>query len=165
MRNLLKGCSAVLTIPTIRLRACKATAKNLTGLQQLEIHVQIHDSAPKFNLRERWIAPLLQFRTLTRAKDEATIKVATASAPHRHSALQKVKVHVQTCWSKSPLTAFLNNRKLAQASTHLHVLYGEAVSLAIKGAKEEEAMTAFNAAWEGEHAEWRHHLQFAQTGW
>ena len=140
-------------------------AKTLTGLQQLEIHVQLHGMAPKFNLREKWITPLLQFRRLTRAKDEATAEVAAASVPHHQLRLQKVKVHVQTCWSKNPHTVFLNNRELAQASTHLHALYGEAVSLAIRGAKEEEAMAAFNAAWEGEHAEWRHHLQFARTGW
>ncbi|KAJ6267783.1 hypothetical protein PSV08DRAFT_373232 [Bipolaris maydis] len=58
-----------------------------------------------------------------------------------------------TRWSKDPLAVFLNNQRLARASTELH------------GAREEEAMAAFNAAWEGKYKHWKHHLQFAQTGW
>lgn len=79
--------------------------------------------------------------------------------------LETVKIHIQTRWSKDPLEVFLNNQRLARASTELHVLYGQAVSLAIKGAREEEAMAAFNAAWEGKYKHWKHHLQFAPTGW
>jgi hypothetical protein len=77
----------------------------------------------------------------------------------------QVDVYIQTPWSQRPLTAFNNNPGLVRASTELHRLYGQAVSLAIRGAKEEEAMAGFNAAWEGEYAVWRHHLQFARTGW
>jgi hypothetical protein len=145
------------------------------GLQELEVWAQIHDSAPKFNLRENWVAPLLQFRRLTRSSELATKESATkeqvidgakSSQPtQRQSTLETVKVHVRTLWSKSPLTAFRNKQGLARASTNLHLLYGQAISLAILGAKEEEAMAEFNAAWEGEHTEWRHHLQFAATGW
>jgi hypothetical protein len=124
-------------------------------LQKLEFRVFVHDSAPKFSLREIWVMPLLQFRRLTHFKTSAK----------RQSGLQVVEVHVRTRWSKSPLTAFNNNHALAKACTELHRLYGQAISLAIKGAKEDEAMDEFNAAWEGEYAEWRHHLQFTRTGW
>jgi hypothetical protein len=83
----------------------------------------------------------------------------------RQSTLNTVKVHIRTRWSKSPLVAFRNNPELAKASTNLHLLYGQAISLAIIGAKEEDAIAEFNAAWEGEHTEWRYHLEFAPTSW
>ncbi|EOA80699.1 uncharacterized protein SETTUDRAFT_35625 [Exserohilum turcica Et28A] len=152
--------------------ACKAASKKLTGLQELQVWAQLHDSAPKFSLREKWITPLLQFQRHTRctsrmkAVDDAAAATASPKANDTHTSyLENVQVHIRTRWSHSPLTAFLNNKRLAQASTELHVLYGHAVSLAIKGAKEEEAMAAFDAAWGGKYRQWRHHLQFAQTGW
>ncbi|KAG9377877.1 hypothetical protein PtrSN002B_002443 [Pyrenophora tritici-repentis] len=148
-------------------RVCKAASKKLVNLQSLTIWAQIHDCAPKFTLREKWIEPLLQFRRLNRQKD-LTRKAATAESAQSIgscSCLQSVTVHVQTRWSKNPLAAFRNNRSLARASTALHLLYGQAISLAIMGAAEYEAMSGFKAAWEGEYAEWRYHLQFARTGW
>ena len=153
-----------------RQRACKAASKKLVRLRELEVWVQIHDSAPRFSLRENWVAPLLQFRRLTRSNEPTTKEMAVESAKptqptQRQSALQTVKVQVRTRWSKSPLTAFNNIQGLARACTKLHLLYGQAVSLAILGAKEDKAMAEFNAAWEGEHTVWRHHLQFAATGW
>ncbi|EUC44532.1 hypothetical protein COCMIDRAFT_27146 [Bipolaris oryzae ATCC 44560] len=140
-------------------KACKAASKKLSNLQQLQIWVRIHDCAPKFSLREKWIKPLLQFRRLTCGKACTNNDVDNAML------LETVRIHVQTRWSKDPLAVFLNNQRLARASTELHVLYGQAVSLAIKGAREEEAMAAFNAAWEGKYKHWKHHLQFAPTGW
>lgn len=142
-----------------RSKACKTASKKLINLQQLQIWVQIHDCAPKFSLREKWIKPLLQFRRLTYGK------ACTNDHVDNSVLLETVKIHIQTRWSKDPLGMFLNNQRLARASTELHVLYGQAVSLAIKGAREEEAMTAFNAAWEGKYKQWKHHLQFAPTGW
>ncbi|CAA9964643.1 hypothetical protein PTMSG1_08002 [Pyrenophora teres f. maculata] len=148
-------------------RVCKAASKKLVNLQNLTIWAQIHDCAPKFTLREKWIEPLLQFRRLNRQK-EMTSKAATAESAKfvgRRSSLQSISVHVLTRWSKNPLAAFRNNRSLARASTALHILYGQAISLAIMGATEDEAMSGFKAAWEGEYAQWRYHLQFARTGW
>ncbi|KAF1830026.1 hypothetical protein BDW02DRAFT_559923 [Decorospora gaudefroyi] len=146
-------------------RACKAASKKLIGLQELEIWVQVHDSAPTFTLRESWVAPLLQFRRLTRSNESGVDGGDPFQRTGRQPILQVVKVHIRTRWSKSPLAAFRNVRALAKASTDLHLLYGQAISLAITGAKEEEAMAGFNAAWEGKYREWRHHLQFARTGW
>ncbi|XP_014555684.1 hypothetical protein COCVIDRAFT_101610 [Bipolaris victoriae FI3] len=140
-------------------KACKTASKKLINLQQLQIWVQLHDSAPKFSLREKWIKPLLQFRRLTSGKTRTNDHIGNAVL------LETVTIHIQTRWSKEPLAVFLNNQRLARASTELHVLYGQAVSLAIKGAREEEAMAAFNAAWEGKYKHWKHHLQFAPTGW
>ncbi|KAJ5064797.1 hypothetical protein J3E72DRAFT_164144, partial [Bipolaris maydis] len=140
-------------------KACEAASKKLINLQQLQIRAQIHDCAPKFSLREKWVEPLFQFRRLTCGKTRTNGHVDNIVF------LKTVKVDIQTRWSKDPLAVFLNNQRLARASTELHVLYGQAVSLAIKGAREEEAMAAFNAAWEGKYKHWKHHLQFAQTGW
>lgn len=142
-----------------RYKACEAASKKLINLQQLQIRAQIHDCAPKFSLREKWVEPLFQFRRLTCGKTRTNGHVDNIVF------LKTVKVDIQTRWSKDPLAVFLNNQRLARASTELHVLYGQAVSLAIKGAREEEAMAAFNAAWEGKYKHWKHHLQFAQTGW
>lgn len=154
----------------IRNRVCKTASKQLLGLQELQVWVQIHDGAPKFHLRQDWIQPLLQFRRLTKSLPQLPQKKGDSSeiaaAPLlRPVKLQVVGIHIQTRLSKDPLAMFLNNRQLAQASVELHKLYGQAVSLAIKGAKEEEAMAAFNAAWKGKYKRWNHHLQFGHTGW
>jgi hypothetical protein len=111
------------------------------------------------------VAPLLQFRRLARSKELVEADTKASPLPGRQSTLNTVKIHVRTRWSKSPLVAFRGKQGLARASTNLHLLYGQAVGLAIMGAKEEEAMAEFNAAWGGEHTEWRYHLQFGPTGW
>ncbi|USP75363.1 hypothetical protein yc1106_02637 [Curvularia clavata] len=148
------------------IKVCKVASKQLVGLQELQVWVQLHDSAPKFNLREKWIQPLLQFRRLTTSQQlQRNDHSGTAEASLRPVTLQTVEIHVRTRLSRNPLAMFLNNHKLSRASTELHLLYGHAVSLAIRGAREEEAMAAFNAAWEGKHKRWNHHLQFARTGW
>lgn len=150
----------------LRVKVCKAASKQLVSLQELQVWVQLHDGAPKFNLREKWIQPLLQFRRLTISRQsQRNDHNETAEASLGPVTLRTVEIHIRTRLSRDPVAMFLNNHKLAQASTELHVLYGHAVSLAIKGAKEEEAMAAFNAAWEGKHKRWNHHLQFARTGW
>jgi len=161
-------CRQLTNITTsYRRRVCKTASKKLVNLQHLTIWAQIHDCAPKFTLREKWIQPLLQFRRSSRQREMAgnTATADPAQSIRRHSTFQSVNVHVQTRWSKGTLAAFRNNRRLARASTALHVLYGQAISLAIMGATEDEAMAGFKAAWEGEHTEWRYHLQFARMGW
>ncbi len=47
----------------------------------------------------------------------------------------------------------------------LHRLFGEAISLAILGASEEDAMAGFKEAWDGRHKEWQHHLNYSDTDW
>lgn len=145
------------------LRACKAVSKNLVGLRSLEVWVQVHDCAPKFNLRQKWLAPLLQFRRLTYTPE--SMNDTERSSSRIKQGLVDVKIHFQTRWSKPPLDAFGGNRPLAKASNNLHLLYSQAISLAILGAKEEAAMAKFFKAWDGEYAMWKHHLQYAKTGW
>ena len=148
----------------LRSKICKTASKQLTGLHELKVWVQVHDSAPKFSLREKWLQPLLQFRRLT-SQQPRKHDNDDAVASFRPVTLEAVEIHILTRWSRDALAMCLNNHRLAQASTELHVLYGHAVSLAIRGAKEEEAMAAFNATWKGKYKCWNHHLQFARTGW
>lgn len=144
------------------LRACNTASKKLVSLQKLEVWIQSHHCAPRFNLREPWIAPLLQFRRLARVHQSADTAESYRS---RSVILESVQVHIRTRWSKSPLVAFNGNRELARACTDLHLLFGEAVSHAVQGATAEQAMADFNAAWTCKYNPWRHHLQFASTGW
>jgi hypothetical protein len=139
--------------------ACKHISKTLLHLQELEIWVHVHENAPKFNLREKWVMPLLQFRRLTCASmpDE----VANTSQA-RAGSLHIVKIHIRTPCSTYH---FGGNQQMVKASTDLHLLFGEAVSLAILGVKEKAAMAGFTDAWEGKYSQWRHHLGFARTGW
>jgi hypothetical protein len=142
-------------------RACKATAKSLTCLRELDIDVWINEDAPKFNLRRKWLQPLLQFRRLTcdiqdwRSPDG----VSLAQKPRT---LTTVRVRVKTrLWAYD----FNHNPPVAKACKDLHRLYGLGIRKAILGAKEEEAMRLFNKEWEGKHKRWQHHLGFARTGW
>ncbi|KAI8935730.1 hypothetical protein NX059_007250 [Plenodomus lindquistii] len=143
--------------------ACKSAAKKLVALKSLEIWVHIHDYAPKFNLREAWLAPLLQFRRLNAiaGASTGTSKLLTQD----QGGLVDVKVHVQTPWSNRTASDWRGMQELADACTDLHVLFGQAIGLAIMGAKEGEAMAGFNEAWDGKYDMWKHHLQFAKTGW
>lgn len=143
-------------------RACKTAAKELSGLRELEVWVHTHDSAPQFNLREKWVAPMLQFRRLTYSSKSTD---APNLSSQSRTTLNVVNIQIRTRWSKEPLAVFNNNRSLAKACTDLHVLFGKAISLAIMGAKEAEAMIEFDDAWKGRYSVWRFHLQFAETGW
>lgn len=156
--------------------ACKSASKNLSNLKILQISLHIHDCAPKFNLRVSWLRPLLQFRRLTRPRRESSASPlqspsspSSPSTPPQVTTLSQIdidiNVDIQTPWSKSPRNSFAGNLQLAKASAHLHELFAQAVALALRGAAEEEAMAAFTEAWEGKYSVWRHHLQFARTGW
>jgi len=144
-------------------RICRAASKKLFGLKSLELWVHVHDCAPKFNLRQKWLVPLLQFRRL-KCTPKSTMDTGYSLQQHQPG-LVDVKVHVRTRWSKSPLNTFNGNQPLARASKELHSLFSCAIGLAILGSKEKVAMARFEEAWEGEYAMWKHHLQFASTGW
>ena len=75
------------------------------------------------------------------------------------------RVHLRTSWSKNPLFIFRGNTGLADACTNSHVLFGQAISSAILGATEDEAMADFATAWNITYRPWQFHLQFASTGW
>ncbi|KAF2133917.1 hypothetical protein P153DRAFT_362949 [Dothidotthia symphoricarpi CBS 119687] len=144
-------------------RACKVTSKRLTRLKKLEIWVHVNHGAPKFNFREKWLQPMLEFRRLTRQKKHCgSDEAAKDNDTPRHVALEFVNVHFSTRLSGY---GYFANPDLARASNALHVLFGRAISCAILGAKEHEAMLEFNDAWEGKYSEWKFHLGIAQTGW
>ncbi|KAJ4984475.1 hypothetical protein SVAN01_10027 [Stagonosporopsis vannaccii] len=142
-------------------RVCKVASKSLTCLQELRVDVWINQDAPKFNLRQKWLQPLWQFRRLA-------CKVPQEDLAGAGLLLEKLyrlgSVHVRV---KSRLWAhnFEGNARLANACKHLHRLYGHGISKAILGAKEEEAMSAFDKAWNKRYHLWQHHLGFARTGW
>jgi hypothetical protein len=127
-------------------RACSAASKKLVNLRSLKIWMRVNYDPLKFNLREPWIQPLLQFRRLSRS----------GAVP------EVVDVDFKTRLSGQH---FNGHARLAKANEDLHQLFGQAVGLAISGEKEEVAMRGFNEAWKGEHAIWRYHLRFAETGW
>jgi hypothetical protein len=136
-------------------RACKVTSKRLTYLRELEFEIWINDNAPKFNLRQRWLQPLLQFRRLTQNN-------GNAPSDQKHHTLETVAIKLRSrLWT----SRFAMNSQLAIACKTLHRLFGRGISRAILGAKEEEAMAEFNNAWNGDYKMWQHHLGFARTGW
>lgn len=126
-------------------RALKTASKTLLNLQNLELWVQVSLSPLRLNLREQWVKPLLQFRRLNK--------------------LKTVNVHVRSQWSKGRWATFEGNKELAKASWDLHELFGRALSLAILGAKEAEAMAEFNTAWEVTYRRWQYSLGYAKIGW
>jgi hypothetical protein len=126
--------------------------------------VKVNYGFPKFTLHEEWLQSLLQFRRLAGSGKPASQNGASHLLVQRQSGIQVAKVHVQTGWTRDPDFFFYGNVRLTQASNHLHQLYGEAIALAITGATEEAAMAGFNAAWEGEYAEWQDRLRLTRTG-
>ncbi|KAF2630842.1 hypothetical protein BU25DRAFT_438033 [Macroventuria anomochaeta] len=140
--------------------ACKVASKSLACLRELEVDVWINEDAPKFNLRQKWLQPLLKFRRLTR--DNLQGSTGSKSLLQKPHTLDSVRIRVKTrLWAHN----FEMNIRLAKACKHLHRLYGQGISSAILGAKEEEAMAKFNNAWNNKYRIWQHHLGFARTGW
>jgi hypothetical protein len=133
------------------IRACKMAARRMGGLRELRIWIRVNHEALRFDLREVWVLPLLQFRRLERA-----------NSPGDGKKLERVEIDFRTPLSGN---SFRGNQRLAHASEDLHRLFGESVAKAIMGAKEEEAMAGFKKAWEGKHAVWQYHLGFGKTGW
>lgn len=142
-------------------RACKAAAKSFIHLRELEVQIRLYEDAPKFNLRQKWLQPLLQFRRLNcdSRKAKSTDSQSWDTMPRT---LQTVSVMVRTrLWAHD----FEGNIHVARACRDLHELYSLGICKAILGAKEEEAMSLFNKGWFGKHRNWQHHLGFARTGW
>jgi hypothetical protein len=127
-------------------RTSAHVSKTLINLHTLKIYIKLHHDPLRFNLRQPWVAPLLQFRRLTQ----------------RNTKLQTIGIDFKTRLSSNH---FFGNHPLVKASEDLHQKFGSAISKAIRGVKEEEAMKEFKEAWEGEHAMWQYHLGFGKTGW
>ncbi|KAF2255228.1 hypothetical protein BU26DRAFT_514979 [Trematosphaeria pertusa] len=148
-------------------RACKAAAKKLINLQELEIWMRVNDSTLYFDLRQEWVQPLLQFRRLARTRKSMSVADTTtsfASEDHKvPKSLKAAKIHFRTYWSDC--CGLCNNPNLADASLDLHHLFAKAIGRAILGASEEEAMAEFKEAWEGKYEQWKHYLRFYKTGW
>jgi hypothetical protein len=144
------------------IHACKTAARKLIGLHSLRIWIRVTNSLLRFNLREIWILPVLQFRRLTQVPTSADGPSTSDALEAQPLKLACVEVDFRTIHSGRD---FRGNQPLAKASEDLHILFGEAIRLAILGAKEGEAMAGFNAAWEGEYAIWQYHLGYGRTGW
>jgi hypothetical protein len=123
--------------------ACKTAARNMGGLRELKVWMRVNQDPLRFSLRETYVAPVLQFRRLA-------------------GKLERVEIDFCTALSGN---SFRGNQRLAMASEELHRLFGQAIGKAIKGAKEEEAMSGFQEVWEGKYKVWQYHLGFARTGW
>lgn len=144
---------------------CRAASRFLKGLYELAIWIQVSHSPLRFSLREKWVAPVLQFRRLGRPP--GSMDSSTNPDPHSQQlrTLETVKVNISTHWSKNPLLSFQGNSELAKASEDLHLLFGRAISSAILGASEVEAMADFNTAWKVTYRDWQYHLGFGQINW
>lgn len=142
-------------------RICKVASKSLLCLQELHVAVWHNANAPKFNLHQKWLQPLWQFRRLT-CKIPQGNSTGSGLLLETPRTLDTVYVTVKTrLWAHK----FAGNTRLANACKDLHRLYAQGISKAILGAKEEEAMSAFDRAWNGKYYLWQHHLGFAKTGW
>ncbi|KAF1920204.1 hypothetical protein BDU57DRAFT_591415 [Ampelomyces quisqualis] len=141
------------------IRACGTASRKMVNLQHLKIWMQVHDVPLRFNLRVLWLLPLLQFRRLTQAPMHGG-GGSNSGTDTRAIKLVNVDIDFRTRVSNH----FSQSHRLAEANNDLHRLFGEAIRLAILGAKEEVAMAGFTTAWEGEYAMWQHHLGFAKTG-
>jgi hypothetical protein len=144
------------------IRACAAASRKLVGLHSLNIWIQLNDVPPHFSLRESWVLPLLQFRRLTQASKRVHDTLGSNTSTLQREGLEVVRIHFRTRLSSY---TFNGNQELAKASEDLHCLFGQAISHAILGRKEKEAMAGFNTAWEVEYGMWQYHLGFSKTGW
>jgi len=137
------------------IRACNAASKKLVGLRSLKIWIRIPEIPLRFNLRETWVLPLLQFRRLGRTPKSAGDSPGHDASKHPGHGLEIVDIDLRTKWSG---WHFDGLEELAKANDDLHRLFGGAISSAILGAKEEAAMTAFKDAWNGEYEMWQYTL-------
>ena len=139
---------------------CEVASKRLTSLRALTVDVFISEDAPRFNLRQKWLQPLFQFRRLVLRADRE--RDPGMSSNYKSHILETVNIRLKSrLWTHD----FEMNAPLAKACKHLHRLFGQGISLAILGAKEEEAMAEFDMAWNGDYKIWQHHLGFAKTSW
>lgn len=142
------------------MRSCKLAAKNLTGLKDLTICMNVTSWSERFNLRAVWIQPILQFRRLACKFREMDKK--SVSDSQQQCGLDVAQVNFRTCHSDE---GRFDNPELSKASNDLHRLFGQAISLAVLGKSEEEAMASFNDAWTGKYEDWQHHLRYGPTIW
>jgi hypothetical protein len=149
---------------------CKAASKKLVNLQELEVWLQVNTTPLFFDLRQAWLKPTLQFRRLScvrnvKGEDEETddtdaIATTPLSKTNHRIPLRVAKIHFNTFWSRNGALGRNAVPALADANSKLHHIFGEAISHAILGASEEEAMADFKKAWEGKYQQWQNHLNY-----
>jgi hypothetical protein len=122
--------------------ACRKASKRLTNLEELEVWLWLSDKA-WFDLHESYIQPLLQFRRLACGEQRS---------------LSTVKVHFNECWLR------FADIEIHRAAMELHQLWGEAISKAMLGKTQKEAMGELEAAWK-RHRRFHHVLGYLHTGW
>ncbi|KAI4663755.1 uncharacterized protein J4E78_004173 [Alternaria triticimaculans] len=147
---------------TFRQRVCEAASKQLTGLRELEVCVELHHNRRQVNLREKWITPLLQFRRLASPRKAARRTVEPLPLGQRQPGLEIVKVKFQHLYIE--YASFAGLQGLDQAKRELYLLFGQAIGLAITGATEEAAMSGFREAYDGRHAQYRPYLPVSWAG-
>jgi len=148
--------------------ACKAASKTLVNLKELQVYLKVNTSPLTFDLRQRWLEPLLQFRRLScagKSKAAKDVAVITSGEPKPSTPLRVVKIHFKTYWSGPHALIRHADPVLVDANTDLHHIFARAISRAILGANEEKAMAEFKEAWECKYQRWHHHLAFSYTGW
>ncbi|KAH8726265.1 hypothetical protein GQ44DRAFT_706032 [Phaeosphaeriaceae sp. PMI808] len=143
-------------------RACSSASRTLVGLHELKIWMLINNGALRFNLRQNWVLPLLQFRRIARSSPNITNTSQSGEVTQRKRGLEVVEVKFRTQWSGFQ---FNGNQEVAKASEDLHRLFGNAISYAILGRKEESAMAKYNVAWDVKYKLWQYHLSYGKTGW
>lgn len=129
------------------MRACWAAAKSMVNLQDLRIHIMVHNRPLKFYLREPWVRPLLQFRPLF---SQHTSRKDSASAQNRNTGsrrTKRVEVTLASFWTTQKDT--INSGPIHDAAVDLHRLFSRAIARAILGASETAAMTEILQAWNG----------------
>ncbi|KAH7072687.1 hypothetical protein BKA63DRAFT_48570 [Paraphoma chrysanthemicola] len=143
-------------------RALTEASKRLMCLHNLKIWTSVNEYSPSLTLRQPWVLPLLQFRRLTCAS-----KVSATCANESASRQQPKTLKVVDIVFRSRVSEchFEGNRELVQASDELHQLFGQALSAAILGATEEEAMAEFEKAWNGKYQMWQFFLGFGMVDW
>jgi hypothetical protein len=153
--------------------ACKSASKKLVQLQELEVWLHVKATPLFFDLRQAWLEPLLQFRRLTcvrqvkagveetKVSDQTTTTISneTDNLPP----LKIAKIHFNTFWSKDHTLERNAVPSLVNANFDLHHIFAQAISQAILGASEEEAMADFKKAWEGKYQRWNNHLSYSYT--
>ncbi|KAF2810417.1 uncharacterized protein BDZ99DRAFT_462992 [Mytilinidion resinicola] len=135
---------------------CRQAAKLMLGLESLRVWVHVTASPLHLDLRQDWVAPLLQFRRLTTPPNAARKNEAGG-----HGTQNPLLTHIKVELS----SAFTHPFKWAHpgpetACFELHRLFGEAIGRAMRGWSERDAMAEWDEAWEETYAEWQHFLKF-----
>lgn len=146
---------------------CRLTGKLLLGLEDLRVWIHVTAAPLHMDLRQDWVAPLLQFRRLTVGKSPSPsvspcpspklIKVVTTGeAPHK-TRLINIDVKLSSTYTQPFRWA---HPAPEVACFELHRLFGEAITKAILGLNEKDAMEEWEEAWNETYADWRHFLKF-----